>query len=221
MATKELTSVGYVLPRVNLLPPEIGVRKAQQRSYVLMGVAVACAGGAAAAMDMGQVSRVSAAKTDLVKVNDQATKLKQKRAALQPVQDTYATVDANEALLTQAFASRVQWSTPLHNISITIPENVWLLSFTAAASATPTPPGISGGQPSVGSIQFTGKAFAYNDVAAWLDSLARIKGFQSAYVSTATETKPTVAGGRKIVDFSSTVNLTSVAITPHTKPGSR
>jgi Tfp pilus assembly protein PilN len=212
MATKQLTSLdGYVLPRVNLLPPEIAAKKAEQRSYVLMGLAVAGAGAAVVALYMGQAAKVSAAKKELAASQTTNAQLKAKRDGLQSVQNVYAEVDAQEALLTTAFSNRILWSVQLHNLSIGMPENVWITQF-SGTSAT----GGTGG-----SMTYAGKAFAYNDIAAWLESMSRLKGVADASFSTATKTKSTVPGARPIVTFASTASLTPDAITPHKKPGSR
>ncbi|MEO6712874.1 MAG: PilN domain-containing protein [Mycobacteriales bacterium] len=221
MATKQLTSLDtYVVPRVNLLPPEIGAKRAAQRSYVLMGAAVAGAGAAVLALYLGQASRVTAAKEDLKAEQATNTKLKSERVKLQAVQDVYLAVDADEALLTRAFSRRVNWSVYLHSLSIGIPENVWINQLTATVTPAATGAVPVGGAP-VGSLTFTGTAFAYNDVAAWLESLGRIKGVTNSYFSSATKLTPTTPKGRALVTFSSNALLTPVAVTPHTKPGSR
>jgi Tfp pilus assembly protein PilN len=223
MATKQLTSLdAYVIPRVNLLPPEIGAKRAERRSYVFMGVAVASAGAAVVALYLGQASRVSSAKKELARAQSENRTLTTERAGLQNVQDTYAQVDANEALITRAYSTRVLWSVYLHNISLQIPENVWITQLTADA----TPPAIGavpvpGKITPAGSFTFAGKGFEYNDLAAWLDSVAKIKGVVNASFSSAQDEKPTSAKGRTVVKFTSTALLTPAAITPHKIPGSK
>jgi Tfp pilus assembly protein PilN len=227
MATKEMTSVGlYVVPKVNLLPPEIGERRAQRRSVALMVVAVGCAGVAVGFVYLGQVSRVSAAKDERTSAQQKNATLRNDRVKLQDVQDKYAAVDADEALLTQAYSQRVMWSRYLHDVSIALPENLWLTGFTgtiataapsnsivAAPVATPSGP--------VGTLSFTGQAYEYNDLAAWLDRVAKIKGFAGASFSTAAKKPPVVTGNRTLVEFTGSASLTPAAITPHKKPGSR
>lgn len=219
MATKEAVSVGtYVIPRVNLLPPEIGVKRAERRSYAFMGVAVAGAVAAVAAMYLGQASRVSAAEAELAQTEAEGTKLRSDRAKLQSVEDAYAARDAGEALLTQAYARRINWSVYLHNIGLTIPENVWIT--TMATTAAPTP--VAGTESTaVAGMTFAGTGFAYNDVAAWLDSIIKIKGVANATFSTATDVKPSTPSGRTLVTFSSSASLMPAAVTPHKVPGSR
>lgn len=220
MPTKQLTALDtYVLPRVNLLPPEIGERAAERRSYVFMGLAVAAAAAAVAGMYIGQASRVSAAKTELQESQADNAKLQADRAKLQTVQDAYAAVDRDEALLTLARARRVNWSVYLHNISISIPENVWITQLTAVVTP-PTAAPVAGVVPPVGTLTFVGNGFAYNDVAAWLESVAKLNGVTDATFGTAADVKPASPGGRTIVTFTSTAALTEAAITRH-KLGSK
>jgi Tfp pilus assembly protein PilN len=221
MATKELTVLGtYVVPRVNLLPPEIAAKRGERRSYALMGVAVAGAGVTVAALYLGQASKVSAARHERADVAAQAAKLDVKRKSLQNVQDTFLAVDADEALLTQAYSHRVLWSVYLHNLSIAMPENVWITNFTATADGAEAPATLALPQATYGTMTFAGKAFSYKDVAAWLDSFAKIKGNTFPYVSNAAEVKPSSSAGRTTVTFTASAGLTSAAFKPHT-PGSR
>jgi Tfp pilus assembly protein PilN len=217
MATKEATLLGtYVVPRVNLLPPEIAAKRGERRSYALMGLAVAGAGVTVAALYLGQASKVSAAKHEKADVATQSAKLDAKRKSLQSVQDTYAAVDADEALLTQAYSHRVIWSVYLHNLSISIPDNVWMTNFTATADGALTPPPLGGTDATYGTLTFAGKAFSYKDVAAWLDSTAKIKGTTFPYVSNVAEVKPGSSAGRTTVTFTANAGLTVAAFKPHT-----
>jgi Tfp pilus assembly protein PilN len=222
MATKEMTALsGYVVPKVNLLPREIAEKKAQRRSYVVMGGLVAAAVVVVAFAYMGQAARVSKAKDTLAQAEAQNAKLQRDRRALQPVQDLYNNVDAHEALLAQALSTRVRWSRFLHDLQTTIPDRVWLTSFTATvASSTPTPNGIL--KPGVGTVQMNGTAFEHDDVAAWLESLTKVKGYADPYFNSSTVVEAgTVPGSRSTVNFTSTVTLTAEAITPTDKAGTK
>lgn len=221
MATKQLTaSDTYVLPRVNLLPPEIGQRRADRKSYAFMGIAGAGALAAVVAMYLGQASRVSSAKSELQRAQTENSRLKNERQKLQPVQDVYLQVDAQEALVTRAYANRVLWSVYMHNIAISVPDNVWITQFAGTVGAAGAP--VAGSTTAaVGTLTFAGKAFVYDDVAAWLDSIAKIKGVANATFSTASKLAPTTPGARSIVTFASTATLTPTSLTPHTKSGSR
>lgn len=221
MAIKQRTAVDtYVVPRVNLLPPEIAAKRAERRSYIAMGLTVAAAVTAVAVLYVGQAAKVSAAEADLAAAQRENTQLDGDRARLQSVQAVYLAVDADEALLSRAYENRVFFSVYLHNISIGIPDNVWVTQFTGTVVAAAPSQKITT-QPTVGTLTFSGKAFEYNDLAAWLESNARLKGVTNTSFSTAAKVKPTTPGARTLVAFSSTASLTPAAITPHTKPRSR
>jgi Tfp pilus assembly protein PilN len=105
----------------------------------------------------------------------------------------------------------VDWSKYLSDLSLRIPDNVWLTNVqvtqTTAAPTAPspttelTPTGI-------GSITFAGVAFSHDDVATWLDMLVKERGFTNAYFSNSTKAK---IGDKKVVNFTSSVVLTDDA----------
>ena len=221
MATKQLTALDtYVLPRVNLLPPEIGEKQAERRSYVVMGAAVAGAGAAVVALYLGQAARVSSAKAELAGARTDNQRLVVERAKQQHVQDAYRAADADRALVTRVYARRVIWSAYLHNISIAIPENVWLTAFNAAVAEVPTVQTAPGVAPAVGTLTMAGKAYEYNDLAAWLETVAKLKGVANTSFTTATKVRAK-KGERTLVLFSSNASLTPAAITPNKVLGSK
>jgi Tfp pilus assembly protein PilN len=117
-----------------------------------------------------------------------------------------------------------------------MPNNVWLTSMqvgegTATASGTPaapatlTPTAAAPAAPvPIGSITFAGVAFKHDDVAAWLDAMAKVKSFSDPTFTSSTEA---VLGGHNVVDFGGSVTLLSTALSnrytapasPATTPG--
>jgi hypothetical protein len=61
----------------------------------------------------------------------------------------------------------------------------------------------------LGTVTFTGVGYSHEDVAVWLESLAKQQGYKDPYFSSSTEV---LVGTRKAVDFASTVTLTSDAL---------
>lgn len=205
------------MPRVNLLPPEIAEKAALRRSQVAMaGVGVAAV-AVVGVLYMNATAKVNDAKADRDAAVATGTALNAELRTLQNVRDVYARVDAARATLSSAMATEILWSGYLHDLTLTIPENVWLTNMTAAvggqgstsALAAPTTAGASVLDPGVGSVTFTGRAFEHNDVASWLESLAKQKGYANAYFTQSVKSK---IGARGIVEFSSTVNLTPAAL---------
>ena len=194
--------------RVNLLPPEIAEQQRARRVQTGLGLAVVAAAGVVALLYLAQVSKVNDAEEELALAQQQQVRLTAERARLQSVADVYAQVAAREALVRQALANDIAWSNYLNDLMLTIPDNVWLTSMVAAqgAPAGAVAPGTPRG---IGSVSFSGMAFDHDDVATWLEVLARQKGYANPYFSSSTETE---VGPRTLYAFSSTVTLTTEAL---------
>ena len=217
MTTPTITRIGQ-LPGVNLLPPEIlEVRRFRRVQYGL-GAALLCALGIVALLFT--VAAGSQAKAQQKVTNAKATQVSLQRdvARYDTVKAVYAEVATREAMLTQAMGAEVQWSHYLNDISLTVPANVWLTQLTATQTAAGAAgaPGTAGAagtktagvDPGIGTVTFAGTAFAYDDVAVWLESLAKEKGYTNPYFSNSTKA---AIGSRPVVNFTSTVTVTKDA----------
>jgi Tfp pilus assembly protein PilN len=198
------------LPRVNLLPPEIAEASRLRTVQLSMGAAVVAAfvvvGGLWVVADLQAQSEQE--KLDTAQAN-QATVSKQVNA-LAPVAAVYAEVDQRRQLLETALGGDVEWSQYLTDLSLTIPDNVWLTSMTVAPQTTATgTSGTAGETAQIASVTFNGTAMQHDDVALWLESLAKQEGYRSAYFNSSTEKE---IGTTKVVDFSSTVVVTRDAL---------
>ena len=202
---------------VNLLPPEIyEAAKFRRLQFALAGcgvAAVAVAGFMAYQAHHG----VADAQQQLTQAQNQQTSLQSQRTGLQSVQDVYNQVAAKNAMLTRAMGGEVRWSTYLSDISLRVPSNVWLTNMTAtetgasgtatgAATPTSAAPVLQTG---IGTVQFSGVAFSHDDVATWLDALAKEKGFTNVYFTSSTKG---VIGPRPVVNFVSQVTLSQAAL---------
>jgi Tfp pilus assembly protein PilN len=203
------------LPRVNLLPPEIAELRRFRRIQVGLGGAVLGVVGVVALLYVGATSSVSNAQTDLDSANSRHSTLQAQTAKYRDVTAVYARAAAAQGMLTQAMGEEVRYSQLMNDLSLTVPESVWLKNVTFAQnSGAPavTPGSVSG----IGTVTFTGIGFKHDDVAVWLESLATQKGYVDPYFSTSSES---LLGTRKIVNFTSTVTLTSAAYSGrYTKP---
>lgn len=207
------------LPAVNLMPPEIGEQRRLRRLQFAMGGAVVAAFVVVGGLYSVAHGGVTSARTQLQEAQAQHTQLQRQLASLQNVQDVYMQVNQREAMLTAAMGREIRWSRYLNDLSLRIPDNVWLTQVTATeadASATSAAPAAPGLTPGIGQMQFTGVAFQHDDVAAWLDALAKEKGFANPYFSNSAEG---TIGTKKVVNFSSTTTLTDAALSGrYTKP---
>lgn len=204
------TSVGVTptMPSVNLMPTEIAEAAKFRRFQLAMGAAVVAAVAIVGVLYVSGHSGVSSAQSELDSANAAHAKAQSDLASLSSVSAVYAQVAAKQAMLQQAMGQEIDWSTYLSDLSLRIPDNVWLTTMTAAetgssTAATTTTPGTG-----LGTITFGGVAFSHDDVATWLDVLAKEKGFTNVYFSNSTRG---VIGTKPVVNYSSSVVLTDDA----------
>ena len=196
-------------PRVNLLPPEIAEKaKVRRAQLAMVGVGVGAV-AVVGALYMQSTAKVSEAETEKQRAVARHTVLQGELRKLDHVKQTYAQVDQANKTLSNAMHYEVRWSSYLHDLTLTIPENVWLKEMEVDLSL-PKVPG-PGSEPvldqGLGTVTFKGLAFGYKDVAAWLDSLAKQKGYSDPYYTKA-ESKQ---GTKDLVDFESTVYINDKA----------
>lgn len=215
--TKQRESVGtgvVALPRVNLLPPEIAEVRRMRRIQVGLGGAVLGAVGIVALLYIAAASSVSSAQSDLDTANATGTQLRAETAKFSQVTAIYARAAAAQAMLTQAMGEEIRYSRFLNDLSLSVPENVWVKNLTFAQGAAPSALGST--IPGIGTVTVTGVGFSHDDVAVWLESLATQKGYTNPYFTNSTEA---LLGSRKTVNFTSTASLTPAAYSGRfTKP---
>ena len=208
---RESVATTSLVPRVNLLPAEIAEAAKFRRFQFAMGGAIAAAVVVVGALYVHGQSSVRSAQDELDSAQAQQVTLQHTLTSLRGVQDVYAQVAAKQAMLTQAMGQEIRWSRYLADLSLRVPDKVWLTSIAAtetaptAAPAVPVAPGTVTG---IGNITFAGVAFSHDDVATWLDVLAKERGFANAYFSNSTESQ---IGPRTVVNYSSSVVLTDDA----------
>jgi Tfp pilus assembly protein PilN len=201
------------LPRVNLLPPEVGEERRlrrTQRTVAVAGLAVVAGVGLVYAEARDGVAH---AQSQLASSQAHANELQSQLARFVPVDRVYAQVAAMQADYQTAMAPDIDWATYLNNLSLTIPSGVWLDSITAneTAAASSTTGAASSVVPTgIGTITFTGTAFRHDDVADWLVANGRIRGFTFPYLSTSAE--QSLSASVPEVTFTSSVVLTKSAL---------
>jgi Tfp pilus assembly protein PilN len=178
------------LPQVNLLPPEIQQQLQFRRVQMGLGVAVFASLVVVAGLFVAANGQVGSAQEDLDANKAQATQLDAKVAEYKEVPLVLGQVDAAHAQLGQAMGQEVRWSYFLNDLSLKIPRHVWLDAMTVtsipAGAATVTPTDGQYAVVGIGTVAFTGHAYSHNDVAAWLNSLAKQKGYTQPYFTEST-----------------------------------
>ena len=201
------------MPRVNLMPPEIAEAAKFRRFQFAMGTVLAGAAVVVGALYVHSHSAVGSAQAELDAATSQNAALQSQLTSLKSVQDVYTQVAAKQAMLKQAMGQEIRWSYYLTDLSLRIPDHVWLtnvhatetdtgLGTSTAAATTPV------ATPTIGNITFSGVGFTHNDVASWLDMLAKERGFVDPYFTNSTENE---LNGRTVAEFESSVGLTDNA----------
>ena len=216
--TRLIGSGTGLLPRVNLLPPEIAEKRQFRRIQTALGSAVLASVAVVGLLYVSAGHSVSSAQSDLDSANAQGSALQLEAAKYRNVTAVYAAADAAQQQLSVAMGDEVRYSQLLNDLSLTVPSNVWIsnLAYTAGAdgAAAPTAATTAGaaGAPAapaaLGTFTVTGIGFEHDDVAQWLDAIAGLKTYDTPYFSTSTES---LLGTRKIVTFTSTANVTDKA----------
>lgn len=214
-------------PRVNLLPPEVLAERRGRRLRLVLAAGVLGASAVVGALYLDAVSDVDQARHELRQAQAQHTALQEQTEAYADVPGVYASVAAAEALLEQATTDEVRWSYYLNDLSLTLPDGVWMTTVTAslqdgttdeaaAGAAAPTPSvsettptdgtGVPAGR---GTVTFAGSAMNHDLVADWLETLADQPGYEDPYLTSSTER---MEGATQVVDFTTEVTVTDDAL---------
>ena len=206
------------LPRVNLLPPGPAEQARFRRIQMGLGAGLVAVVGVVALLHAAASAAARDASAELQVAVDAGTALQLEVSGLSEVAAVHDQATQAQAVLTQAMQQEVRYSGLLHDLSRTVPADVWLesVSFSQVAPAAET--GAAGASPAIGSVTFAGVALEHDDVATWLEALADQDGFASPTFTGAT-TGP--LGERTAVTFTSTVSLTSAALSGRYAPEAR
>jgi Tfp pilus assembly protein PilN len=199
-------------PRVNLLPPEIGQRSRLRRVQLGVGCVLLTVVGIVASLSMTATAALQEAAGELDAASTRGAALQAQSAKYVDVLAVHRRADAAQDMLALAMAEEVRFSELLDELSRTVPDKVWLEDVTFSqhpASQHPALPAAGGPAARIGTVTFTGAAFSHDDVAAWLDALATREGYAD---SSLTESTASAQGAGRTVRFTSTVALTSAAL---------
>jgi Tfp pilus assembly protein PilN len=195
-----------VLPRVNLLPPEIGEARKFRQIQIGLGAAVVGAMGVVALLSISAGHGVTSAQTKLDASTSQGARITAESVKYRDVSAVYARAATAQQMLVTAMGDEVRFSGLLNDMSLSIPENVWITSLSYGPAAAP-PAGVA--PTSIGILTVAGTAFAHDDVASWLESIAAQKSYLNPYFSNSTEG---FLGSKAVVNFSGTATVTPAAL---------
>lgn len=219
------TALPTTLPRVNLLPPEIAEAVRFQRIQGGLGLGILAALLIVGLLYLGAKGGVEDANTRVQTATAEKTQVQREITAYADVTAKYAAAAAAQQMLVQAMGSEVRYSRFLNDLSLSMPEDVWLKSATWAQTAATTGTAAAGtaatgtgSTPAIGSVTLSGVAKTHDDVAVWLELLAAQKGYDAPYLQSSTEV---LIDKTVVVNWSTTVALTPAALSGrYTKVGS-
>ncbi len=214
------------MTRIDLIPPEVVEKHKSRRIITIMVIVFAAVFGVALAVyliTLGQAimasNRVDVIKSENVKVQQYTEKLK-------PYQDRKKALEERQAIITKMTENQVLWSSILNDISMVLPNDIWLKSVKMDLNETLNAKEAPGGAAKAAlkpPITIIGYAFNHAAVARWLVHLNEINQFRGVWLDYATEqtitpnatTTGTAQGGSaatpvpvKVVEFETTVYLT-------------
>lgn len=197
--------------RINLLPPEVAERK---RTRQLAVATAAAALGLVAVLGVvygTQEIRLRGEKNKLEAQRARNAALRSDLADLAEFDRLQSELQRKTGLLDDLTKREIRWSVLLADISLVIPSDVWLTSFTGTVSGT-----AAAGEP-LGIIQMNGTTFAHIDVAKWLARLAGVDEFTFPYLTLSSKGSEQ---DTPVVNFNSSVQISDSALRRN-QPGAR
>lgn len=190
--------------RINLIPPEIAARR---RVRQLTSGAIAA--GAIVIVVLGlftvvQQGRLSGQRKRLVTQEAQNAALQADVSGLSEFAKKAAEVEAKTKLVDDLTRNEVRWSVVLADVSLVIPSNAWLTTFTATVNATASVKPDPKARQQLGKLDMSGVTFTHVDVGKWLVRLAGVRAFTFPYLSLSVKAE---IGTTAVVNFTTTVEL--------------
>ena len=202
----QLVGAGFpLLPRVNLLPPEIAASRRFRQVQYALGAALLAAVALVVLLYVLAAHSVSAARSDLAVADTRNATLTRQVAQYQNVTAIRAQAAAAHAMLVTAMGPEVRFSHVLSDLSLTIPDNVWLTSL----NYSETGPSATSDPNAIGTMSVSAVGFAHDDVAVWLDAVAAQPNYINPDFASSTEG---LIGTRKTVTFGSSAQLSQAAL---------
>jgi Tfp pilus assembly protein PilN len=224
------------MTQVNLLPADVQERQRTRRLTAAVILAVGAVVVLLFFVFVLQAARLSDANHRLSAQQAANAELQTKIAGLQEFAQLKSEVAARQVLTASAMDGEVLWSSVLRDVSMVIPDKVWLTGMsgtlnpvlTPVAPAAPAPapdasaspgaapapgaapvtPAVSPEETLIGSIQFQGMADDHPSVAQWLTRVEQVTGWVNAWITNATEVDQ---NGDVAIQWSGSIDLSGLA----------
>jgi Tfp pilus assembly protein PilN len=200
------------LPRVNLLPSEITEGAKFRTAQMVMGLAVVAAVVIVGGLWYLASADEGSAQDDLANAHAQGQQLQTELSTYSTVQPVYDQAVTAEAQLTQAMSQEIRYSFVLNDLSLGMPQGVWLTNITISQPVD-APDSTKGawGNVTAGSVIMQGASSNLPQVAGWLQALAAQKSFTDPNLTTLQGNGTASASGN--YTFTSSVGLSDRALT--------
>lgn len=202
----------YRVPRVDLLPPEILVRRRFVRTQRRSAVALVAVLAVITAGYAVQVRAAGEAADELAVAQARTASLQAEQVQFARAPQVYAQVEAAQAALRTAMSDDVRWYSYLADLTVTAPDGVWLTSITASvepAAVVADPLAATGAAAPVGTLSIAGTVTEETQVADWLEVVDATPGLSGAATSGITRT---AVGPRPVFAFESSASITADAL---------
>lgn len=191
------------MTRINLLPPEIIERQKASRKVTYFSGGLIALVLLLTLVYLMLVWRVSQENVLLQQLKGDNQRLKDIVAGYKTYQDKQNELQRREKILTQAIENRLLWSHILNEISMVIPSDVWLNSFTGDVTS---------------GISVRGYTFDHPTVAKWMIRQGEIKKLTEVELRLSQKTE---LEAQKVIEFETgakLVGITPPAATPGAAP---
>ncbi len=206
-------------PLVDLLPPEIEMRRKQRRAKRLVLVVVVLFIALLAGAWYFTFSLRLAAESDLALEQDKTAAKQAELAKYDYIPLVRAALDNAVAARTLAGSADVSWAAQLNSLLQATPADVALTSL-AVSAATPSSPFLLDGtpfqQPDRGQLFFSGDAASEAEVAAFRDAIDALPGFERTNITSLSMGTDT-GGGVPYWTFTGSTRITSNALSGRTE----
>lgn len=232
-----LESAPLAVPRVNLLPPEIGEQRALRKLTAGLAAAVVACAGLVGGVYVDAGHKRDAAQHQVDDLRATGSGLQRQVTSLSSARTTQATQQASREALSQAMSGEVLYSKFFDQLRLRVPDGMRFTSVafvpaggTAAGTATGASTSTSsttstsssasasgaagGGTGGVGGLTISGKARSADLVASWLDTLSTVSGLTDPYLSS-----DTVDDATGLHNFTVTATVTSAALSKRFEQG--
>jgi Tfp pilus assembly protein PilN len=218
--TTQTTVVGTpMLPRVNLLPPEIAEARTLRQLRLGAGGAVVLAVVGVAGLYMHAHSGVAGAQASLHAATLKTGQLTTEQAGLKKQTQIKDTVASAQTTLATALAPQILWSHYLQDMSVALAGNYWFTTLTlnegtGVAGATVAVGAAPGDPVPIGNFTAQGKAVTHQDVSFLLRALGKERGISNPVFTSSAEDAQVVTGTHtRLVTFT-----VQAAVTDTLKP---